>query len=117
MDVKIDPKYVEELVKKAIFDSLTPETREKLVSDAIASLITAQPNDRNGKSPLQEAFNRAAQSACYEVAQGALRENPVFQEALQKIFTDAIKQLYTPAVSERMSEKIVEAIGKSLDRW
>lgn len=116
MDVKIDTDGMQALVAKAVFDGMTAEKREALITGAIKSLLeTPKGNDRNylgGKiSPLQSAFNRAIEQVAREHAEKFLAEDPAFQAKLKGLFADVANALFSDEGNNRI--ELVGAI-KSL---
>ena len=74
MEIKVD----EAMVSKAIFDSLTKEDRDKLVTDAISTLIHEKPKESYGsrryKSHLAEIFDQCVFTVAREVVNEELRK-------------------------------------------
>ena len=123
MDVKIDADGMQALVAKAVFDGLTGEKREALLQGAIKSLLeTPRGNERNyygtKVSPLQEAFNRAIETAAQQHAIKFLAEDADFQDRLKKLFADVADKLFTDnrdATVDGIVKVITTALSK--DRY
>lgn len=71
-DIKIPEAEISALLSKAILDSLSKETQEKLVQGAIEYLMTKVSGDRYsygaGKTPLQTAFEEAMGQTARDIA-------------------------------------------------
>ena len=99
MDVKIDQDAMQALVAKAVFDGMTPDKREALLTGAIKSLMeTPRGNDRNyfgeKTSPLQTAFNRAVETVAMQHAVEFLSNDADFQTRLKSLFADVANSLF-----------------------
>ena len=95
-DLKIPEGEIAALLSKAILDSLSEETKEKLITDAISYLFTKKESSRYeygaGKTPLQTAFHEAMGGVARDIATEVLNrpdiKNKLVNEYLNLI--DAI---------------------------
>lgn len=70
-ELKIPVEELSTVLNKAILDSLSADTRERLIEGALQYMLTAPATGRYGEkspSPLQVAFNDALRTIACEVA-------------------------------------------------
>lgn len=112
--LNIPADAVRDVVAKAILESITPEVREKILTDAVAGILTASPAQRGymqpGQSPLAAAFESAVNGAVLSVAREMLAENAEAQAAIKRHVGEAIAALCEGNYSG-LPEKIGAAIG------
>lgn len=96
MDLRVDDEAMRSLVAKAVFDSVSPETRDKLLADAINAILHSQSTNtwEKGKSPLKIAFEYAVSRAAMNYADKMLAESSEFNAKLQALFVDVSKALF-----------------------
>lgn len=115
--LNIPADAVRDVVAKAILESITPEVREKILSDAVAGILTATPAQRGyvnpGQSPLAAAFEQAVAVAVQRVAHEMVAESEEAQTAIRRHVGEAIASLCSGNYSG-LPEKIGEAIGSWL---
>lgn len=121
--IEIDGDSMQALVAKAVFDGLTGDKREALITGAIKSLLeTPKGNDRNyygeKTSPLQTAFNRAIEQVAQEHATKFLAEDPDFQQRLKGLFADVANALFSDEGNNRIEliAGIKELIHRALTK-
>jgi hypothetical protein len=114
MDLKLNPEQFEQLVSAVIVQQLAPESREEILKDAIAHLLTKQPDSPYSSrrvSPLQEAFNQAIRTIAYQVANEWLKARPEVRQQVEALVAEA----YQKAVTEGRAE-IVDRIAVQMSR-
>lgn len=95
-EVKVLGLEMEALVKKALFDSLTEDTKNQLIRESIEHLLKRDSKGYSGySSPLDEAFRRALETCSREWVMEFVKNDPVIKEKFQKIVTDALEQCLT----------------------
>lgn len=111
-EIKIENNVIEQLVNKAIFDSLTEDMKKELLVKAIASSFK-QPKDSygrdSGKSDIQNAFDNAVRTHLYKYASDKLEKDVEFTSQLEGLFKDIAKKLF----EERRAE-IVNAFASNI---
>jgi len=115
-DLKLDPDSLTVMVQKAIIDSITPEQRNKLVTEAIESLLQAPKRDRYGSPttpPLTQAFERAVETAAYKVVRDMIENDPAVQARIRELVSAPITEL-CEGNYDGLPEKIGEAVGQWL---
>ena len=115
----LDPDSLSTLVQKAILDSITPEARNKLVTDAIAELLAVQPKDHyglGGKSKLMEAFDSAIHIAARQLVTEQIKNDPQVQAQIQDLVSAPIAAI-CDGNYDGLPEKIGAAIGDGVAEW
>lgn len=75
MDIKLNDEQFAQVIGKQILESITPEARDKLVTDAIVALNKTETNyGRTAPSALQRAFNNAVGIAVELVEKSPVRD-------------------------------------------
>lgn len=121
MDLRVDDSAMKDLVTKALVDSLTPETREKLITESIKSLLTT-PEGRGTNyygekvSPLQSAFNSAVRTEAERYAMRYLTEDATFQGQVQSLFADVAQRLFEADNREELVSSLADVIKKALTK-
>lgn len=116
MNVNLSDDNMKDIIAKAVLDTLTPESRETMIQEAIKSLLVTPPSTTYGraKAPLQEAFDSAVQQVAVKIAEEQLRENTEVQAIITKLIADAWTQLVLPERYSALVGKIVQAIESGL---
>lgn len=119
MDIKVDNDEMNAIVAKAVVDSLTPERREKLITQAVTKMLSANPGgpyDRDKRSDLQKVFDDAVYSAATKYARETLLDNADFQVNIESLFADAAKKLFAQEHRDDLTSGIAEFIRKALTK-
>lgn len=114
MDLRVNDDAVQALVAKSLVDALTPETKEKLITDAIKQTLTQEGGsagfaNRGQPSPLQQAFNRAVASYAEQYATRVLSEDETFKARVEALFADVARALF-----ESNREELVGTIASTI---
>jgi hypothetical protein len=112
MDIKISPDQMHDIVSKAIFDSVTPEERERILKAAIVELLTPAKSygSREPETPLEVAMKSAAHGVAMKIAQDRLAADETFKANIESLFQDVARKLFADEVREKLVEKIVDAV-------
>lgn len=109
-------------VSATILHELTPETREKMITTAIAELLQ-KPRDSNGAvyrnlpSPLQMVFTDSVQRVATELVRTELEADQAFKGRVRELINEAIARAFDGEARERTVVKMSNAIaGALLDR-
>lgn len=73
------------IVQKAILDNMTPELREKLLVDALRSLMNVGQNQYDKRTLLEKAFAEAAYMVAREALETEMREGGKLREQVQTV--------------------------------
>lgn len=118
MDVKIDTEAMTAVVSRAILEGISTEQRDLLLEQAVTALVTpAKTNswDRTGTTPLQNAFNLAAQTVVNKVAFEMVEANEPFARRVRDLVGEAIA---TAAETDYdLKEKVGRAVADALLDW
>ena len=95
MDVKIDAEAMSAVVSRAILEGVSSEQRDLLLEQAVKALVTPPQREswRAGPpdpTPLQGAFDRAAQTVVNKVAMEMVGENEEFAQRVRELVGEAI---------------------------
>lgn len=122
MELKIDGEAAREFVQEALMRSLTPDTKEAVIKQAVQSLVARPPKDsRYGapepESPLEMAFRSAVRAISHQVVTEYLNDDEVKEAIRTQILAalDAIVQekgtwLYDQ-IGFAVGEKIASVLG------
>ena len=118
MDVKIDTEAMTAVVSRAILEGISTEQRDLLLEQAVTALVTPKKVnswDRDGVTPLQEAFARAAQATVNRVAYEMVETNEAFVARIREMIGEAI----AAAAEEdyNLKEKVVQAVAGAVIDW
>ncbi len=122
MDIKLDEPAMQALMVKAVMDSLTPERRDEMISQALVYLVKQPEKGSYGTqqpSPLMTAFRYAAETVVNKIAREELENDGEFKKQLESLFSDVTKKLFADEVRETMVTKICELVVSGLkgDRY
>lgn len=115
VELKLDTDQMQVLVSKAILDSLTPDSREALLANAIRSLLDPKANKYGEKSVIQGEFEQAAARVARSTIEDMMRVDTSFTTKIRSLFADAVaKALDQPDKREALVEKLAGAIGRTI---
>lgn len=123
MDLRVDEAGMKAVIAKAILDTLTPEAREQLITNAIKETLTVPQSSggygRKERSPLQQAFDSAVYDAANRFAAQTLTNDPAFNEQLKGLFADVANKLFASETREELVSAIASTIRSALakDRY
>lgn len=117
--IKLDPESLAVLVQKALIESIDEETREKILSDAIAQILLVPKDERPHyqrteplKSPLTRAFEQAIDTATHKVVREMIDSDPRVVEKIREIAGEVVNPLIDGTYD--LSAVVGEAIGTAL---
>ncbi len=115
--MNIDDASLKTIVAKAIFDGITPEQRQELMTKAIGQLLTTPQVDRYGgpkqPTPLQSLFEYEVQNMAREAIRERFKTDPEVHTLISGIVTKAIAAM---AQDDNIGVEIGNAIAKALQR-
>jgi hypothetical protein len=107
-ELKIDDDTARDMLRELLEKHITPEKRDELVRDAIASLLT---RERFGdKTKLQQAMSAAAYDVCEAICREEF-DRPETRDKIREVFSEAWEQLM--GKSDRR-DKLVEQMSGTL---
>jgi len=116
MTFELDPTALREATVQAIMGVLTPETRERILQNAVSELLKPSINSwENKKSPLEQAFDRSVSSIAHEEARRMIGEDAVIRErikALLRTTADKVLGADVDKLAERMADAFVSSMRK-----
>lgn len=116
MEIKLDADAVKELASAAIFKSLSQESRDNAIQQAIQYLMTPEKNQNYSgvtKTPLQAAFEQAIYAAARNVIADKIENDPAINASIYAM----LGPLITPALeveSEVYNSGLADALGTAL---
>lgn len=124
--IQLTDDMMSQVINKAILESLTPETRNQLITAAIAELLNGHPvENRRGygndkRTNMQIAFDRAVASAAEDIARKEVSENEQLRALFKKMLADACEKImnterYSPTI-EHLAEAIARGLTQARDR-
>lgn len=118
--MNIDDTAMKSVVAKAILDSLTPEVKATLITNAIASVISEKVSTSyNAPTVLQYAFNQAVRNVAEQVARDMLADDQVLKEKLKTLMLEAWEKLAGGEAYTKLIENVSSAMAKGIsgDRY
>lgn len=113
--MNIEDPALKAVVVKAIFDSIPQEAREKMLTEAVASLLVVPPKDTWGRPP-QAKLSEIFENEVYNFARQTVREkfasDPVIQDGVKKLAAAALTQLLT---DESIATNIAAILSRSIE--
>lgn len=107
-------------VAKALLESVTPETRDELMKQAVADLMKPQKTERYGEaapSMLQSAFNTAARQVAEDVARKWLAEDEAFKTQIQTLMHEVSDKVFgDKQVRAVMVDQLGELMRKAIEK-
>lgn len=100
-------------VVKVIYDSLTVEQRDKLLQDAVASLLVSYADKR---SPLARIFDDCAFQVARQVVSDKLQNDPAFKEQVGLLYAEAFRRIFEEQ-RELTITKMANAISSALSEF
>jgi hypothetical protein len=107
----IDDTALKTVTAKLLFESLTAEDREKLLTTALASLMEPQRTaySSTGKSRLQERFDDAAGIAAVQL----LKEHfavPEVRERVKVFVVAAMEKAFSEEFVQKLTERMISGL-------
>src|SRR5580765_2164836 len=118
--MNIDDEAMRSVVAKAILDNITPETKEKLITNAIKSLLEKPSGSGyNAPSTIQDSFNRAVAQVAGTVATDMLKDDAALKEKIKTLMLDAWEKLTAGDKYAGLVQKISYSMEKAItgDRY
>jgi len=124
MEIKVNDEtlatHFNELIKAQILTLFTPETRERLVNEAIRKILEDKEK-YNNKTPLETAMDHAINSLTAEIVREEVINNPAIKARLQEIVNKAMQRvIFSPEREELLVTKMTDLLGNFLSsnsRW
>ena len=107
----IDDATLKSVTAKFLFDSLTPEDREKLLTAALASLMEPQRGQFGGttKSRLQEKFNDVAEIAVTQLLKEYFA-TPEVNERVRSFAIAAAEKAFSEEFVQKLTKRMVDGL-------
>lgn len=118
MAFTIDTEAVEAMVVKSLVDSISPEQREKVITDAIANLLEKKSGSRYGSSTsiFEDAMNTAISQVARQLFVDEVKNSPEVQARMKELVTPTVMAIAKDNF-DGINEKIGEAIGGAVADW
>lgn len=120
MEVKFDAadlqKQLNEMVKTEVLKLFSPERREELLRDAVEHILNGKTH-YSGKTPLQDAFERATQEVLTQIVREEFAKNDALRVRMQELVTKAVTlTFFTPERETHLVEKLGDLFADFLKR-
>jgi len=116
MQVNVDDETMKQVVAKAIYDNLTPEAKQRLMTDALAYVLSKPEKYGSRRSPLEEAFQEEMREAGRRVAAELINGNEELHERLRKFYREALERaLNSEAFKKAMAEDLARVFTRRLE--
>lgn len=120
MEIKLDAEAVAGIASAAIFDSLSQESRDSVIKQALQHLLTPEENRGRfgpGETPLQQAFNQAVQAAAYRIVREKIENDQQVQEGILKLLGPLLISSMEAEAEANFDSSLAETLGKALGTW
>ena len=117
--MNLDDATMKAAVAKAVIDTLTPEKREELLTNAVQHILSAKESSNyNSPTLIQGAFNSAVAAVARETAMEQITKDPEVKAKIEGLIKDAWAKVTGEEYSS-VVEKVADAIRKGLtgDRY
>lgn len=115
MEVKLTSENLNELVSKAIFDSMTPEVREALLMNAVRSLmVKPSGGSYNSKTPIEDAFINAAYRVAQQLVRERLETDAAFIAQVDGLFRAVMHKIFEGEMREKVIDGMTQAFVTSM---
>lgn len=113
MTLDLSDEQLNTVVTAAVMQSISGESRDKLVQQAIAELLKRNNSGRfDNKSPLENALANAVQSVARTLIEQKLTSDAEFIARIDGLIVDAVRKL-----TETDRPALVDKMAKSLSAW
>lgn len=114
LEIKIDDEMVKSYVAEAILKQIDGPTREKILAQAVATLL--KPEEYRGygakpKSPLEQAFEQAVHRVAHDVVREDLEKNPAIRDKIRELYSEAMRKVFE---DQETRLKIVQSIADAM---
>lgn len=112
----LDDAAIRAATATALLTAMSSESRDRLIKQAIQAVLDPSPHAWDkGKSPLEQAFERAVRDAVEAEARRLVAEEATIQARLQSLVRAATEKMLS-ADPERMAQRMADAFIDSLRR-
>lgn len=110
MTLDLNDEQLKAVISGAIVAHLSPESREKLIADAVKAAMV--PDQYDKKTPLMRAFAYSVEQIASHLVTEKLENNAEFRQRLDSMIEDAIKKSL-----DTDREKIVGQMASAITSW
>ena len=110
-EITIDPEQIKAAIVTLLDRGITPEMRERLVSDAIGSLVKSEFS--HSLPPIKEQFRWAAERVARELIELEFRK-PERLAQIDSLVKEALDKALGGPFREKLCEKLAEVFGSQL---
>lgn len=114
--LNLDADALREATVQAMVGVLTPEIQKKLVQQAVEAALKPSTDSWNrGKSPLQEAFDRAIVAVANAEAKRMVEEDPQMRDQIKVLMrevADKVLNADKDKLADRMASSFVDALRR-----
>lgn len=114
---------VRAVMVKVLYDSITAEQREKLLQDALASLMTPSPQDnwlRDKKpSPLEKIFTDCAYDIARKIISEQMAKDDKVKSDIEKLYAEVLTRVFVTDREQtvtKMALALKQALSELRDR-
>lgn len=122
--IVIPPDSMNAIVQKAIMETITPEQRDSILTEAVAQLLTNEKVEfgraQTGTNPLQLAFNEAVRVGTVKYVRQLVDQDQAIQKRIEEVVGDfLLKALGAEGAWELdgLNSKITDAFAGALIDW
>ncbi len=115
MNLNLNDEQLQSVLATAVMSLISPENRESLIKEAVASLLKVPEKQLYGntpKAPLQEAFGHATYQVALKIAAETL-ENPEYRTLIDSVIADGLKKALVTDREDTVS-KVAHAFSEAI---
>lgn len=116
VQIQLDGDALRDATMQAISGVLSPEVKKAMIDSAILTILKPSTSSWDqGRSPIEQAFERAVNAVAQEEAQRMVSEDEALRERLQKLLRDAADRILSIGVEKlvgRMADSFVDSLRR-----
>jgi hypothetical protein len=118
LNLNLDNATMQALVAKAILEQVGPEKRDAIMGEALKFLLAPPPKTGgyyapDPKSPLQQAFERAAETCALRIMHEEF-DKPEYAEKVRVVVHEAMERAFQGEAREKMIARMMSALVASI---
>lgn len=117
MQLSLDDDTIRGLVSEGIIAQLSGEQREKIIGEALSSILKPGPSSygRTEPSPLQLAFNMAVNNVAQRIAVELIEEDPELRTRIKAQVLAGVENLLTNDSLKWALSNVLDAAVRKVD--
>lgn len=115
MNLSLTSEQLDKVIAGAILNAIAGPERDAIITKAVESLMRPDTNSySNRKSPLEEAFARAASSVAYEIMKEEFGKDERLKTRMREVVSTGVEKALFGEDAQRLIEKIASKVTDAL---